>query len=182
MARTMDEFMAILSPYHDVLDQIGRAAHAMYRSYDPAVLVEHSSTAQANNIHSHALAEAERRFLDDSNVISKEVRRLQVWIFKKQEVVLRFKKMDEDGMSQNIRTQQQADFDAGKELPGLPYPPERLTFGYLLDQTGTVYERTQVAQPLGKSVLWCAAIVPLESRDAVGSSWTEVTRQRTARF
>jgi hypothetical protein len=179
MARSMDELMAALSPYHDTLDKIGRAAHATYRTYDPAHLLDHTSTAQATNIHSHAIAEASRRFLDDPNILSMEIRRLQVWIFKAQEIVLRFKKMDEDGLSQNIKTKQQIDFDAGKQLPGLPYPPERLTFGYLLDRTGTIYERTQIAQPQGKSVIWCAAIVPEDSRDAVGDTWIDITRQRS---
>ena len=180
MTRSMEDLMAALAPYHDAMDEIGRAAHALYRTYNPAHLVEHSSRAQATVIYDHAVAEADRRLLDDRNVLSKEIRRLQVWIFKDQDIVLRFKKMDQDGLSQNYRTRQQKDYDRGEELPGLPYPPERLTFGYLLDATGTNYVRTQIAQPKGASVLWCAALVPLEQRDAVGASWQDVTRQRAA--
>lgn len=182
MARSMEDLLAALAPYHDTLDEIARAAHATYRSYDATHLLEHSPTAQATNIHCHAIAEAERRFLDDPNVVSKEIRKLQVWIFKSQDVVLRFKKMDEDGLSQNILTRQQLDFDTGEELPGLPFPPERLTFGYLLDRTGTVYQRTQIAQPKGSTVLWCAAIVPAEMRENGQASWIDVTRQKYAGF
>jgi hypothetical protein len=180
MTRSMEELMSALGPYHDALDEIGRAAHALYRTYSPAQLVEHSARSQANVIYDHAVAEAERRLLDDSNVLTKEIRRLQVWIFKEQDIVLRFKKMDRDGLTQSYQTKQQKSFDRGEELPGLPYPPERLTFGYLLDATGVEYVRTQIAQPKGASVLWCAALVPAERREAGEASWQDVTRQRVA--
>jgi hypothetical protein len=49
----------------------------------------------------------------------------------------------------------------------------RVTVGYLLDPTETGILRVQVARPMGKGVLWCAAIVPAGG----GKRWRDVTRQ-----
>lgn len=86
-------------------------------------------------------------------------------VFEDADAVVRFKKMDEDGLTRNYPTEQAKDFDRGLPLPGLPMPPVRLTAGYLLDATSTQFERTQVARPVGqKRTKWCAAIVPIEIR------------------
>lgn len=180
MHKSMDDLMVSLSGYHDLMDEVMRNAHSTWMSYDPLVRVEHDARAQAACIYSHAVAAADRRFLDDNNIIHKEIKNLKVWIFKKEDVVVRFKKMDENGESQNCRTKQQHEYDAGKELPGLPYPPTRLTVGYLLDETGTQFKRTQIAQPMARSILWCAAIVPYEDRAVGDAAWIDVTRQSRA--
>lgn len=179
MTKTIDELMAALAPYHDVLDAITREAHDTYVSrYEPAVRLEHDARAQANCTYSHIVAAADRALLDDANVIAKDIRGLKVWILKSQDVVIRFKKMDEFGNSQTYRTLQQKNYDTGSELPGLPTPPIRLTAGYLLDRTGSQYVRTQIARPGEKSVEWCAALVPVEAREEGAQTWTEVTAQR----
>ena len=63
-------------------------------------------------------------------------------------------------MSSNYQTQQARDFENGEEIPGLPQKPIRLNVGYLLDATGLGYVRSQIALPVGRNTLWCAAIVP----------------------
>jgi len=85
--------------------------------------------------------------------------------------------MDEDGHSRNYPTKQAKDFDRGEHLPGLPMPPVRLTAGYLLDKTGSVFVRTQIARPVGRGAMWCGAIVPREERKAGEQIWKDVTRQ-----
>jgi hypothetical protein len=87
--------------------------------------------------------------------------------------------LDEDGSSRNYPTQQAEDYDAGRELPGLPMPPVRLTAGYLLDALGAGFMRTQIARPVGtkkKHIMWCAAVVPTERRKPGERIWVEVTR------
>jgi hypothetical protein len=74
-------------------------------------------------------------------------------------------------------SQQAKDYDRGLPLPGLPAPAARLSIGYLLDKTGTVFIRTQVARPLARTVDWCAAIVPVEDRVEGERLWVDVTWQ-----
>ena len=171
--------MQRMEPVLDDLNAIPRAAHAAYRSYDPRHLIEHSPRSQATCIYDHMVAEADRRFGERDGVEPIDVRGLKLWVFD-QHTVVRFKKMDEDGVTRNYPTLQARAFDLNRELDGVPPKPIRVTVGYLLDPTGTSIKRVQVARPNGRSVDWCAAIVPTEARRAGGKAWEEVTKQ--ARF
>jgi hypothetical protein len=149
--RGVDQIMNALAPYLDLLDQITRSAHARYRGYNSADLLEHDARAHAACTYAHMNAEAERRFIGNQDIVGLDIRGLKLWLFKKADAVIRLKKMDEDGNSRTYPTGQAKDFDQGKELPGLPTPPVRLTAGYLLDKTGTQFERSQIARPGGRS-------------------------------
>lgn len=175
MQDTLDELgEAIL----DEFDEIARDGHRRYRSYDAKVLIELSARAQATCTYDHMLAEADRRFMGRKGVKTLDIRGLKLWLFEGPNMVVRFKKMDEDGRSRNYPTKQAKDFDAQKELPGLPSPPVRLTAGYLLDPTGVEFLRSQIGRPEGKDVLWCAAIVPKDKRKEGEKAWIDVTKQR----
>lgn len=165
----------------DDFDQIARAAHARFRAYAPADIIELDSRAQAACTYCHMGAEADRRFLGRDGLRLIEIRGLRLWLCEEANAVVRLKKMDEDGRTQNYPTEQAKDFDRGYDLPGLPMPPVRLTAGYLLDATGTTFVRSQIARPMGrKRTMWNAAIVPSEDRKAGERIWIDVTRQ--ARF
>ena len=176
--RTMAEvFDAIGDDLLNDYDAITREAHATYRAYDPGVLIEHDVRAQATCTYSHMVASADKRFITREGVRPIEIRGLKLWLFEHASIVVRFKKMDEDGRSRNYPTKQAKAFDAQLELPGLPPKPLRLTVGYLLDKTGTQFVRTQVARPDGRDALWCGAIVPEEARRSGERIWVDVTRQ-----
>ncbi len=175
--RTMEETLDGLGPLLDDFDQIARRAHARFRAYRPEDLIELDVRAQAACTYAHMLAESDRRVSGMERVRSLDIRGLKLWLFEDANVVIRFKKMDEDGHSRNYPTKQARNFDAGRELPGLPMPPVRLTAGYLLDATCTLFVRTQVARPVGRGALWCAAIVPTEARKPGARAWIDVTRQ-----
>jgi hypothetical protein len=176
--RSLMDTMDALGEFLDEFDQIARAAHTRYRSYDNAVLLELDARAQAACTYAHMNAEAHRQFLGRAGVRDFEIRGLKLWLFEDADAVVRFKKMDEDGLARNYPTEQAKDFDRGHDLPGLPMPPVRLTAGYLLDATSTQVERTQVARPIGrKRTKWCAAIVPTEMRKPGERIWIDVTRQ-----
>lgn len=176
--RSMDEILGSLGDLLDHFDAIPRAANDKYRSYAVGdIAIEHDVRAQAACTYSHMLAESDRRFLGIQRVEALDIRGLKLWLFKDFDLVFRLKKMDEDGKSRNYPTKQAKSFDAGKELPGLPPPPIRLTAGYLLDKTGTQIVRTQIARPQGRGTAWCAAIVPLEERVVGQRAWVDVTRQ-----
>jgi hypothetical protein len=176
--RTMAEMLdAVGDDTLDEFDALTREAHSTYRSYDPAILIEHDVRAQANCTYSHMFAAADRRFLGRPGIRLLDIRGLKVWLFETASVVVRFKKMDEDGRSRNYPTKQARDFDAQLELPGLPPKPVRLTVGYLLDETGTEFVRCQIARPNGRQALWCGAVIPREDRKPGERIWIDVTRQ-----
>jgi hypothetical protein len=177
--RTIIETMDALAAHLDAFDAITRSAHATYRAYAPSVLVELDSRAQAVCTYCHMVAEADRRFLGRSGIRPFDIRGLKLWLFEEGNAVIRFKKMDEDGLTRNYPTKQAKDFDAGRELPGLPMPPVRLTAGYWLDETGIEFVRAQIAKPAHrKRAIWCAAIVPITERKEGERAWRDVTRQR----
>jgi hypothetical protein len=124
------------------------------------------------------VAAADRRFFGREGIRVIEIRGLKLWLFESASVVVRFKKMDEDGRSRNYPTKQARDFDAQLELPGLPPKPVRLTAGYLLDETGIDFVRSQIARPYGREALWCGAVIPREDRKPGERIWIDVTRQR----
>lgn len=174
--RLMDDVLNSLGDHRlDEFDRIMRSAHERYRSYPPEQLIEHSPRTAATATYDHIVAEADRIYIDQSDVRPLEIRGLKLWLFGDLEVI-RFKRMDEGGRSRRYPTKQARAFDAGEELPGLPPPPTRLTVGYLLDRTGTEYIRSQIALPLGRGIGWCAAIVPESERVPDQKIWTEVVR------
>lgn len=173
---TMIEAMEAVEPFIDDFDAICRHGLATYRLYPPSILLDHSPRTAANCVYSHMLAEALARFTDRPGIRHFTVRNLEVWVIGEVATV-RLKKMDEDGRSRSYPTQQQLDYDRQMQLPGLPYPPLNLVAGYLPDPTGTEVERVQIARPMGRSIDWCAAIVPLEDRIVGEPRWIDVTRQ-----
>jgi hypothetical protein len=164
----------------DELAGIIRAGHDRYIAYDPAILLELDVRAQAACTYCHMHAEADRKLIGRDGIHPIDYRGgLRLWLYDRANVVIRLKKMDEDGRSRNYPTKQAKDYDAQRELPGLPLPPVRLTAGYWLDATGQIINRVQIARPNGRRApIWCAAIVPQEQRKAGERIWIDVTSQR----
>jgi hypothetical protein len=177
--RPMGEVMQAIDPLLDEFDLICRSAFTTYRNYDPAVLLDHDARAAANCMYAHMRSEAERRFMAHEQIApidSRPLGGLRVWRVG-EAALIRFKKHDEDGRSRNYPTPQAKKYDRGEALPGLPPPAVRLSVGYWLDPTGTEFMRTQIARPVGKSIDWCAAVVPMEQWQEGMPRWIEVTRQ-----
>lgn len=179
--RTMDQTLEALGENAiDELAEIVRVGHLRYMNYAPADLLELDVRAQAACTFCHMHAEADRRLMGRDDIRPIEYKGgLKLWLYDKADVVIRLKKMDEDGRSSNYPTKQARDYDAQRELPGLPLPPVRLTAGYWLDATGQIINRVQIARPNGRRApTWCAAVVPLDRRAAGERIWIDVTRQR----
>jgi len=169
--------MKLIEPLLDDIDQITRGAHGRYRDYPAQVLIEHSPRTAATCTYDHMVAMADELWTDRPGIVAIELGGLKLWLIK-DVVVLRLKKMDEDGRSRNYPTQQAKDFDRQLPLPGLPDPAIRLTAGYLLDETQTQFRRAQIARPVAPGITaWCAAIVPA-SAPGGAATWHEVTRER----
>jgi hypothetical protein len=179
--RTLDQTLeAIGEAAIDEIAEIVRVGHARYMGYAPADLLELDVRAQATCTFCHMHAEADRRLMGRADIRAIDYQGgLKLWLYETANVVIRLKKMDEDGKSRNYPTKQAKDYDAQRELPGLPLPPVRLTAGYWLDATGQIINRVQIARPDGRRLpTWCAAVVPQEQRTAGERIWIEVTRQR----
>jgi hypothetical protein len=172
--------MGRMDPYLARIDTVLRHGHAIYETYNPAIVLDLDASTQAHCTFRHTLAEAHRVLNDLPSVRHMEIRGQNLWLIEPANAVIRFKKTDEDGVSSNYPTPQAVAFDEGDELPGLPPKPTRLTAGYLLDATGTGFMRSQISLPTNKGAMWCAAIVPLDARGASEAAWYEVTRQRRA--
>lgn len=180
METDIEIVMGRMAPYLDQINAVLRHGHGVYETYPADIVIDHDSSTQAHCTFRHTLAEAHRVLDDLPNVRHMEIRGQNLWLLESANVVVRFKKTDEDGVSSNYRTPQAVAFDGGEELPGLPPMPTRLTAGYLLDGTGTGFVRSQISLPTNRGALWCAAIVPLDAREADEAAWYEVTRQRRA--
>jgi hypothetical protein len=105
--------MDSLGEFLDDFDQIARYSHARYRSYDPAILLELDARAQAARAYAHMNAEAQRRFSGRARVRDFEIRGLKPWLFEDADAVVRFKKMDEDGLARNYPPEQPRILTAG---------------------------------------------------------------------
>ncbi|MDP3255454.1 MAG: hypothetical protein Q8S58_12160 [Bosea sp. (in: a-proteobacteria)] len=182
METDIDVLLPRIEPYLDVFDGVLRRGHAVYESYPPEVAIDHDASTQAHCTYRHILKEAHLALDALPHVEHMDIRGQNVWLFKDANVVLRLKKTDENGASSNYPTPQALAFDVGEELPGLPAAPTRLTVGYLLDETGMGFKRSQVSLPTRRGALWCAAIIPADMRAAEDRAWYEVTKQSRFRL
>ena len=76
-----------------------------------------------------------------------------MFIVVEDEVIVRFKKLNEGGESANIQTELQIEYRDQLPLPGLGDLP-RLDVGYRLDGTGMDYEAVMVSCPSGRGSAW----------------------------
>jgi hypothetical protein len=89
--RTLEETMDALGDLLNEFDQIASSAHARFRAYQPADIIELDSRAQATCTYCHMVAEAERRFIGRDGIRPFEIKGLKLWLFEKESVVVRLK-------------------------------------------------------------------------------------------
>jgi hypothetical protein len=175
----IDELMNRLSPNLNSLDEILRYGDNTYSEhYSIEAKLDHDASTQAHCTHRHIMAEAHRK-LDDLPLISSlSISSTELWFFEELNIILRFKKTDKYGKSSNYQTDWQKSYDRGEELQGLPQQPTRLTAGYVLDDFGVNYVRSQIVLPsIKKGAIWCAAINPEED-----GAWEDVSSNHNLRF
>jgi hypothetical protein len=83
-------------------------------------------------------------------------------------VLIRAKKVDENGRHRNSDTAQQRAFDAQEDLPGLPPAAARLVIGYQPDPAFSEVERVIVRRPLGR---WVSQILETDET----ATWEDIT-------
>lgn len=180
MLDSVEDQLKAMASIDDVLPVIYKIlddAVAFYfgDGYSDAVRAEHSNTATANCIYSHA----ENRMISAADGVmglnSLKVRGLHVLNYRDQ-ALARFKKVKPNGKHSNYQTKQQQDYDDQKSFPGFPEPAFRLTAGYHLDASGSYLERIMIARPLGRNILWTAQVSIIDGL----AHWEDITPKKFA--
>ncbi len=171
--KAMESIADILPVLHGILDE----AVTFYFSseYSDAARAEHSNTAAANCIYSHA----EKRMIAAADVTPglHPLKRRGLHVLNYRDTALaRFKKVKPNGKHSNFQTKQQQDYDDQKPFPGFPEPAFRLTAGYHLDVSGSYLERIMIARPLGRNILWTAQVSMVDGM----AQWEDITPKRFA--
>jgi hypothetical protein len=162
------DIMGMLAPYLGRMYPLFPAALALYNSdYSARVRAEHDERAAASGIWCHLHTEFVREFGEEPGFHFLEVRGLHVLNIRDQ-VAIRWKKVNANGRHRNADTAQQRDFDAQRELPDLPQAAARLVMGYQPDPAMAEIERVIVRRPRG---LWVSQII--EEDDAC--NWIDIT-------
>jgi hypothetical protein len=174
----MDQFeeqqamaMAVLAPHFAILSDIYESAVNLYNEEtSPRIRAEHTSRAALNSIYALVWKGYEREFGEMSGFHLLNMRGLNVLNIG-DKLVVRAKRVDENGRHVNNPTQQQQSFD--RQLPLLGLPPEavRLVIGYQLDVGYSKVERVIVRHTMGN---WVSQIV------TVGEDfhWQDITPVR----
>jgi hypothetical protein len=174
----MDDFgeqqamvMAVLEPQFATLTDIYKSAVDLYNEgTSPRIRAEHTSRAALNSIYSLVWKGYEREFGEMSGFHLLNMRGLNILNIGDQ-VVVRAKRVDANGLHVNNPTQQQKDFDRQIPLAGLPPEAVRVVIGYELDPAYSTVERVIVRHTMGD---WVSQIVTLD--DAY--LWEDITPAR----
>ena len=160
--------MGLLEPHLARMYPIFGAALDLYnKEVSAKARAEHDARAICSAIYCHAWAAFQREFIDEPGFNFLKTRGLNVLNIR-DEVVLRVKKVDENGRHQNADTAQQRDFDAQKDLPDIPPAGIRIVMGYQPDEAFSAVERVIVRRPLQR---WVSQITEVgEPRQ-----WVDIT-------
>ncbi|MGJ0426629.1 hypothetical protein [Methylocystis sp.] len=168
--------MAAATPVLPLIYRILEESVAFYFSdehYSDAARADHTDSAMANCIYSHAEKKLLAASDESAGVFAINARGMRVLNYR--DVALaRFKKVKPNGKHSNYPTKQQRDYDDQKTLPGIPDPAFRLTAGYQLDVSGSVLERIMIARPLGRNIFWTAQVTMIDS----AVHWEDITPER----
>jgi hypothetical protein len=163
------KIMDILAPYLSRIAPIFEAAIETYNAeYTPMARAEHSDRATANNVYCHAWHGLEREFADEFGFHFLKLRGNFHVLNIRDQLVIRAKKVDANGLWRNHKSKQQTAFDAQHELPGLPRAATRVVLGYQPDAAFSRVERVTLRRPKGR---WVSQIV----EDGDSFIWVDIT-------
>ncbi len=143
--------------------------------YSDAARADHTNTAVANCIYSHAEKRVAALAELTPGLVVLDRRSLKVANYKDQ-ALFRFKRVKANGKHSNYQTKQQQDYDDQKSFDGFPPEAIRLTVGYELDEAGAALKRIMIARPIGRNIFWTSQVV-LEVEVA---HWEDITPRRFA--
>lgn len=171
----MDDFeadqshvMGLLSPILGRVTPLFEEALDLHNSeVSPRARAELGVRAITSAVSDHAWAAFSRAFDEEDGFHFLEKNGLKVLNIR-DEVLVRLKKVDENGRHKNADTAQQRAFDSQKDLPGLPPAAVRVVLGYQPDEAFSEVVRVTVRRPKGR---WVAQIVDGD----VAPGWVDIT-------
>lgn len=172
-SRAMTIAEPILGMLYGVLDEA--VGFYFSKEYSDAARAEHTNTAVANCIYSHAEKRAAALAEVTPGLVVLEKRSLKVANYNDQ-ALFRFKRVKANGKHSNYQTKQQQDYDDQKAFEFLPPEAVRLTVGYELDEAGAGLKRIMIARPIGRNIFWTSQVV----LDAEAARWEDITPRRFA--
>jgi hypothetical protein len=160
--------MGLLEPHLARMYPIFGAALDLYNGEVSAkARADHDTRAICSAVYCHAWKAFEREFIDEPGFNFLNARGLNVLNIR-DEVVLRVKKVDENGRHQNATTAQQRAFDAQMDLPDIPPAGIRIVMGYQPDEAFSMVERVIVRRPLKR---WVSQITEVGE----ACQWVDIT-------
>jgi len=166
--REQREVMAVLEPHFREITSIYEAAVQLYNDETtPRARAEHDSRAALSAIYRHAWMGYQRELGDQPGFHFLTVNGLHVLNIRDQ-VVLRAKRVDANGLHVNNQTLQQKRFDRQLPIPGLPPEAVRIVVGYQLDPAFSKVERIIVRCPRNQ---WAAQVVVVDE----AYTWEDIT-------
>jgi len=132
-----------------------------------------SLRTRASFVHDFMVSRSLEMAEATSCVSSKWHRMMFVLIFESDNglIVVRLKKLDEDGVSRNNPTKQVIDFKRQEAIPGLE-ADHHLEVGYILNPTQDHIQSVELVCPSGEGgVYWMAEVTPKATRENVFNLW-----------
>ena len=159
-----DTYKALAEYYDPLWDIVSEAWEDYRREVSPAARAVFSPRSRASNVHDFMIARC-RRFSETVDGVETRVRKAMcVMVVENSPGApvfgIRFKKLDEDGISRNQPTQQVRKFRSQDDLPGLA-PAHHLEVGYVLSRDQTQIVAIEMVHPSGdRSNFWRSEILP----------------------
>ncbi|MBI4825348.1 MAG: hypothetical protein HY807_02860 [Nitrospirae bacterium] len=141
--------ISFLNPYNAILYYCVMNSWTDYGKEYAHVRHIHTPTTRANIIHSHMIHHA-RNFFQDIEGVNFIIRNKLFMVNIHDTVLLRFKKLDENKISGNIKTQQTIDF-LEQDLPSMPQHAKNLIVGYELNSLQTNISAITITCPKNSS-------------------------------
>lgn len=133
------------------------------------------SRARACFIYCHIIARVWAIFADDNSVRVVNSRGFVELALLKERLIVRFKKLNKNGISSNILTRAQRRwFEDHQKLPEMPPEATKLIAGYVLDEITANLSRVLVTLPNGPSAVMWKIELPEDGSTKV----VEMQRQR----
>lgn len=137
---------AMESAFNDYLNVVNKRNAEGQRS-------EFRKSTIAGMVHDFTRIRIRDQFLNNEGVVVREYKKIfTLKILDK--VLIRFKKLNADYSTSNIKTKQTIQFAHQHEIDGFPEIPTFLFAGYMLDETWTSIKNIYLLCKLGENLIW----------------------------
>lgn len=141
------------SHIHVISASISQGVSEYFSMYSDVARSRHRPTTRANIIHDHIIDNAKRRFSDPEKVRYRESHGLSLFMLD-QKFLLRFKKLTEEKVSRNQKTNQVQAFRQQQQvLDGIP-SLHNIEAGYVFNELEQRIQDMYLVYPNGPGIYW----------------------------